>query len=371
METVVESIIESGSMPGGSSEGSTGEGRFKFSDGSGNVSIESSRPRKTLVILGGTGSLGRTLINRYYQHYKVVNFSRDECKHHLLRMTWKGAIESYSCDIANYTKLERGLIQYDPAIIIMAAAMKHIDTCERDSEASINTNIIGIKNVLDVVERNFKYRLQNIECVVMVSTDKACSPVNTYGICKALAEKMTIERSLRCPDIKWVVTRYGNVLNSRGSIIPFLHARGQSSEHKTLTLTDERMTRFIMTLEQSVDLIDYAIKKSLSGTITIPILPAMKILNLFELFAEKYQKKIVTIGVKKGEKIHEDLINDMEAEYARCVDNNGAQYIIVFPTFETYSKDTFPKYTKHRYSSSMNLMSKDSLKRIMELNQLI
>ena len=328
---------------------------------------------ETMIILGGTGSLGRKLISRYLFSYNIINFSRDECKHQALRLEWNNQVENYSCDIFNYPKLLRGFIQYNPHIIIMAAAMKHIDACEKDSEASINTNVLGIKNVLDVVEQNL-LQLTNIKCVVMVSTDKACSPINTYGICKALAEKMTIERALRCEKVKWVVTRYGNVLNSRGSIIPFLHNQGKSKYHECLTLTDKRMTRFIMTLDESVNLIHYAINESPTGTITIPILPSMRIEELFNIFGQKYQKKIKIVGSKKGEKYSEDLINEVEAELAIHITK---KYVWIFPTHKSYSKySTFEKfnmknYGSDKYSSYMGLVNEGELKDILVKNKLL
>lgn len=311
---------------------------------------------ETIIIFGGTGSLGRALIGRYIKDNTVINFSRDECKHHELRIEWGSNFVNYSCDIADCEKVRRGVLFHQPSIIIMAAAMKHIDACECDSEASINTNVLGIKNILDVVEYELS-NLPQLKCVVMVSTDKACSPINTYGICKALAEKMTIERALRCSKIKWVVTRYGNVLNSRGSIIPFLHKIGTTDSATSFTLTDERMTRFVMSLDQSVDLITEAILNSPSGTITIPYLPAMLIKDLFGLFARKYNKPIVVTGRKKGEKLHEDLVNDIEGEYARTDGKN----IIVFPTVNMYESSDLPKYETGRYTSNMKLMNVDEL----------
>jgi len=192
----------------------------------------------------------------------------------------------------------------------------------------------------------------------MVSTDKACSPTNVYGMCKALAEKMTIEKSLRYPNIKWNITRYGNVLNSNGSIIPYLHKVGKSAND--YTLTDSRMTRFIMTLSESVDLIDHAITTSPSGTITIPSLSAMRIEDLFTLFSQKYNKNINIIGIKKGEKINEDLINEMEGLLTRHSNN----YLLVFPTQELYDESQdLEKYEFKGYDSSMRLLTINELEK--------
>jgi UDP-glucose 4-epimerase len=321
---------------------------------------------KVMVIFGGTGSLGRELIKRYKDSYVIVNFSRDECKQHEHSLEYGTNFNNYSCDIFNYDKVERGLLTWNPHILIICSAMKHIDACEADSEASINTNILGIKNILDCVERNLRW-LTQIECVVMVSTDKACSSTNVYGACKFIAEKMTIERALRIPSIKFVTTRYGNVLNSRGSIIPYLHKAGELN--KPYTITHPKMTRFAMTLEQSVDLIDYAIKFSPSGSITIPILPSMRIKDLFDIFSETYKKEVKVIGIKKGEKLHEDLVNSTEGRLARHT--KDGKYVLIFPTEKLHAESDLEQYERIVYDSSMELMTKEELKCLLSSTKLL
>ena len=170
---------------------------------------------------------------------------------------------------------------------------------------------------------------------VFVSTDKACSPVNIYGMSKALCEQIMVEKSKFLPHIKFVNVRYGNVLNSRGSIIPILEDKGKDPKCEFFTLTDERMTRFIMTLEQSVSLIEYAILKAESGETIIPDLPAMKISDLMHIFSEKYNKPIKVTGLRTGEKIHETLIN--ETQSMRTIKKDG--YFHILPSYKVLSKD--------------------------------
>jgi len=160
--------------------------------------------------------------------------------------------------------------------------------------------------------------------VCMVSNDKASSPVNVYGMCKAIAERVVLSRSLHSnKDIKFVATRYGNVLESRGSIIPLFKYQAQTSD--CLTITHPEMTRFVMTLDESVDLILHALTDGQTGQTWIPKLKSMKIIDLAEIFANRYSKTIKTIGIRPGEKLHESLIS--HAESIRTVDAGERYYI--------------------------------------------
>ena len=167
-------------------------------------------------------------------------------------------------DIRDYNSVENAILREQPHLIIIMAALKHIDRCEYAIHECLQTNCIGPMNVLNTIEKN-NDRLVNLEVVVMVSTDKACEPTNVYGMAKALAESAIVEKSLYIKNRKFVNIRYGNVLNSRGSIIPILHEKGSDPEVKEFTLTHEDMTRFVMTLEQSVQLIEYAAIHGESG----------------------------------------------------------------------------------------------------------
>ena len=192
----------------------------------------------------------------------------------------------------------------------------------------------------------------HIDAVLFVSTDKACAPVNVYGMCKAISERVvTSQAKTGLAGIKYMAVRYGNVLESRGSIIPLFKYQGMHGSQ--LTVTDPEMTRFLMTLDDSVDLIQYALKHGKSGQTWIPRLPAMKVGDLAEIFAEKYGKPIKYIGLRPGEKKHEDLVN--ESESVRTVLSADDKHYVIAPAFDAGSGDRFT------YSSSDDVMDKAAL----------
>jgi UDP-glucose 4-epimerase len=313
---------------------------------------------KKILLFGGTGSLGYEIVKRYISNNIIYNFSRDECKH------WKMSLDfNYNSnlnfiigDIINKNKIEETILRTKPNIIIIASAMKHINQCELNTDQSLNTNLLGVKNILDVVELNKLHLNGILETVLFVSSDKACSPINVYGICKALSETLIIEKSHYIKDFKFINIRYGNVLNSRGSIIPLLHCIGKDVNKSEFTLTHENMTRFVMTLEQSVDLIEHAIIYGNSGDTVIPKLISMKVKDLIELFSEKYNKPIKVIGLKHGEKLLESLINHTQS--ARVVENGDYKYIkSVFDFNENISEKNLMDY-----NSKINPLTKDELR---------
>ena len=192
----------------------------------------------------------------------------------------------------------------------------------------------------------------------MVSTDKACEPTNVYGMAKAIAESAVVEKSLYIKNRKFVNIRYGNVLNSRGSIIPILHEKGSDPEVKEFTLTHEDMTRFVMTLEQSVALIEYAILNGESGDTIIPKLISMKLIDLMEIFSEKYGKPVKITGLRPGEKMLESLISETQA--MRLVKKvNG--YMHIKPPY----KNLLVTEEIHNYNSKLNPLNKEELREFM------
>ena len=304
---------------------------------------------KKILIIGGTGSLGNALIKRYIKNNKLYIYSRDESKHWKMSLIYKSDNINYiiGC-IRDQSRLENVILNIKPHIIIIAAALKHIDRCEYAVNESYLTNFMGTMNVMNTVEK-YQDILTKLECVVFISTDKACSPVNTYGICKALSEKLMIEKSLTC-NFKCMTVRYGNVLNSRGSIIPILHEKGKDPDIHEFTLTDDSITRFIMTLEQSVDLIEHAIIHGESGDIIIPKLISMKITDLFELFSEKYNKPIRITGLRHGEKILESLINQTQSASMIKIDD----YYYLKPSYKKIESNNMI----HDYNSQTNPITK-------------
>jgi UDP-N-acetylglucosamine 4,6-dehydratase/5-epimerase len=310
-----------------------------------------------IMIFGGTGSLGKTLIKRYTSNNKVSVFSRDESKHWTIRNEMGHEnLSFYVGDIRDKQRCLDAILNFQPTHIILASALKHVDVCERTPAESIKTNITGIENVVNVIKENHQ-KLSELDTVLMVSTDKACSPINVYGMCKSIAERVVTSVSDLGLDTKFIAVRYGNVLESRGSIIPLF--KYQSEHKKEITVTDERMTRYVMTLNESVDLIDTAMKKANTGETWIPNLPSMKVMDLAEIFSSISGKPIKVIGMRPGEKIHEDLIN--EAESMRAVPKGDYYAICSSFTPPFQSKDCVMK-------SDMSLMSKKDLSaRLKEL----
>jgi UDP-glucose 4-epimerase len=274
-----------------------------------------------ILLFGGTGSLGYKLNERYLKNNIIYNFSRDECKHWEMKIHFlhNKNINFIIGNVGDKSIVEQSICRVNPNIIIIASAMKHIDQCEINTSESLKTNLLGTQNIIDSIEKN-KNLLTNLETVIFVSSDKACSPINNYGMCKALSETFMIEKAHFLPEFKFINVRYGNVLNSRGSIIPLLNKLCQNPQTKYLTLTNEYMTRFVMTLEQSVDLIEYAILNGESGDTIIPKLVSMNVKDLMEIFSEKYNKPIKITGLRSGEKMLESLINETQLRfYSLCL----------------------------------------------------
>jgi FlaA1/EpsC-like NDP-sugar epimerase len=313
---------------------------------------------KTILLFGGTGSLGNEFVKRYINNNIIYNYSRDECKHWQMKLDFNhnNNLQFIIGDVINKHKVEESILRIKPNIIVIASAMKHIDQCEYNTDQSLNTNLLGVKNILDIVELHKNGLVGFLETVLFVSSDKACSPINVYGMCKALSETLIIEKSHYIKDFKFVNIRYGNVLNSRGSIIPLLHTIGKDPNKQYFTLTNENMTRFVMTLEQSVDLIEHTILHGESGDTVVPKLISMKVKDLVEIFSEIYNKPIKNIGLKPGEKLLESLINHSQS--GRIEKNKDYTHIkSIF-----YFKEEINESILCDYNSKFNPLNKDELK---------
>lgn len=314
---------------------------------------------KTILIFGGTGSLGYALTEKYLvNNNKIFIFSRDENKQWNMKIDFNNNnINFIVGNVSDINSVQSALNKSDPHIVIIASAMKHIDICEYNINESINVNLIGTQNILNCIEKS-KMSLQNLQTIVFVSSDKACSPVNNYGMCKALSETLLVEKSFYDKKHKYVVVRYGNVLNSRGSIIPLLHKIGKDDKYKYFTLTDKNMTRFVMTLEQSVELINYAILNGESGDIIIPELFSMNVKDLIEIFSEKYNKSIVETKIRPGEKMLESLINETQA--LRTIKINSHMHIKSLLESHNISNIEIKDY-----NSKINPLTKEQLKKML------
>ena len=312
---------------------------------------------KTILIFGGTGSLGNKLNERYLDTNIIYNFSRDEHKHWKMRLKFNSHKNLHFIigNVADKTRVEESIKRVKPDIIIIACAMKHIEQCEVNTNESLNTNMLGTKYILDSVENNLNV-LTKLETVLFVSSDKACSPINNYGMAKALSETFLIEKAKYVEHIKFINVRYGNVLNSNGSIIPRLHAMGKDPNYTEFYLTHENMTRFVMTLDQSVDLIEYAILKAESGDTVISELVSLKVKDLIELFSEKYNKPIKITGLRPGEKLLESLINETQSGR---IEKYG-KYTHIKSVFD-FKKPIIADNLRN-YNSMMNPLTKQELK---------
>lgn len=319
----------------------------------------------TILIFGGTGSLGYEIVKRYINKNVIYNYSRDECKHWKMKLDFNHNknLNFIIGDVINEKRVEETLLRVKPNIVIIASAMKHIDQCEYNTDQSLNTNLLGVKNILDLIEKNKTLLHGVLKTVLFVSSDKACSPINVYGMCKALSETLVVEKSYYIKEFKFVNIRYGNVLNSRGSIIPLLHTIGADAEKTCFTLTNDKMTRFVMTLEQSVDLIEHTIIHGESGDTVIPRLISMNVRDLVELFSEKYTKPIKLTGIKPGEKLLESLIN--KSQSARIKIQGEYTHIKSIYDFNEPIDET----RLNDYNSKLNPLNKEELKKfLIELN---
>ena len=309
---------------------------------------------KKIFIFGGSGSLGNKLIERYLKDNLIVNYSRDEAKHWKMGLKYKSDKISFIIgDIRDYNRVENSIIRENPHIIIIAAALKHIDRCEYAVNECFMTNFMGPNNVLNAVEKNAAV-LSNLECVCFISTDKACNAISAYGSAKFLGERIVCEKAFYLRGFKMNICRYGNVLNSNGSIIPALHEKGLDPDCKEFTLTHEKMTRFVITLESAVDLLEHAILNAESGDIVIPTLVSMNVKDLFELFSEKYNKPIRVTGLRSSERLLETLISTTEST---SIVKNGNYYHI-----KPHYKHLVTSDEQREYNSDINPLTKEELK---------
>lgn len=307
-----------------------------------------------ILIFGGTGSLGKKLVQRFKDLNEVAVYSRDEAKHWTMRneMGNHRNLSFFVGDVRDFYRVKEVIKEFEPTILIIAAALKQVDTCEKYPLESVKTNVEGTQNVIDAVSS-----LDNttVKKILFVSTDKACSPVNVYGMCKSISERIVTSRA-GSSSVDFLATRYGNVLESRGSIIPLFKYQAEHCDE--LTVTDPGMTRFVMTLDDSVNLIANAISHGKTGDMWIPILPAMRIGDLAEIFASRHGKKIKIIGPRPGEKKHEDLVNLTESIRSYRFNVDGMNHHVIRHALSGYNNDvTFS------YSSNDEVMSKEELEK--------
>lgn len=263
--------------------------------------------KKVVLITGGTGSFGKKLTRILLDEYnpeKVIVFSRDELKQHEMRTSGYNApnLRYFIGDVRDLERMKRAFEGVD--VVIHAAALKQVPACEYNPMEAIKTNILGSSNVIDAALDT------GVERVVALSTDKAVNPVNLYGATKLAAEKLFVQSNAYAGgrETRFSCVRYGNVVGSRGSIVPlFLRQR----ENGEVTVTDDRMTRFWISLEQGVRFVIRCTEQMYGGEVFVPKIPSMSIIDLAKIIAP--EAKVNVIGIRPGEKLHEVLISEDEA----------------------------------------------------------
>lgn len=325
---------------------------------------------KRVVVTGGTGSLGKVLVRRLLsgemgQPNSIVVFSRDEAKQHEMRLEYKHRrvstdevvyhnfnelLEFVIGDVRDYHAVASVLRGAD--VVFNAAALKQVPTCEYFPFEAVQTNICGPENIVRAIREN---RLP-VETVVGVSTDKAAKPVNVMGMTKAIQERVFITANLTCPKTRFICVRYGNVLASRGSVIPLFHEQIRCGG--PVTITTENMTRFLISLEQAVDTIFAALRGAKRGETYIPRVPAARMVDLAKALIGDRPVEIQVTGIRPGEKIDEILIS--EEERHRSVDR-GNYYAIQPILPELRSADDHPAHLADEYSSATDVMSYEEL----------
>ena len=302
---------------------------------------------KEILVTGGTGSLGKTLTKilvRDCDPKGIRVYSRDEFKQWEMKKAFKNSSVPISYligDVRDYDRLLLAMRGVD--IVIHTAAMKHIPICEENPIEAVKTNVLGSLNVIRASIVTLPERVMN------VSTDKAVSPLNLYGMTKGCSESLFIHSNVysACKIPRFSCCRYGNVIGSRGSIVPLF--REQIKRDGTVTLTDERMTRFWISLEKVSIFLLNCITSMNGGEIFIPKMPSAKVINIVEAMAPGIEKK--EIGVRLGEKVHEVLIN--EEEWNRCVEAPDHFIIYNHRTRKQYIEDC--KYDSERNPDQMSI----------------
>lgn len=320
--------------------------------------------KERYLIFGGTGSLGTILTKRLLlKHAHIGIFSRDESKHfkHKIEFDNHNSIEYFVGDVRNYNAVYRAITIFRPDYVICAAAMKQVPLCEEFPMEAIQTNIMGTYNIAEAI--NAYVNMHDIKVKTLaISTDKSVKSVNAYGATKALQEKLHM--SYGSSRLNANCVRYGNVLESTGSVIPFFKALLRKSER--LPVTDMRMTRFLLSLDEAVDLIFIAMETDCTGHVFVPSIKSARIIDLAEVLCEAEGKNpgtyVYETNGRPGEKLHELLISEEECCRVRGVDNH---YEIGPNTIGSCST-IVP--TEHLFSSGFaaNLLKKDELRSFLQ-----
>ena len=327
---------------------------------------------KTILVTGGTGSFGKEFIKQTLKKFKpkkLIIFSRDELKQYELKKKFTDKqlkiLRFFIGDVRDKERVSQALNKVD--VVIHAAALKQVDTAEYNPIETIRTNIGGAENIILGSLKN------KVKKVLALSTDKASSPINLYGATKLASDKLFINANNIAGDAKtaFSILRYGNVMSSRGSVIPYFQKL--SSEKKVFPITDKLMTRFSLTLEESVKFSLSALNKMIGGEIFVPKVSSYKILDLVK--AIDHSAKIKVIGRRPGEKLHEELISNVDSLYT--IDLNEFYIISPYQNMTRWKKEDFMKFNKlkklkfckkdfsYTSNNNKNFLSINNLKKIL------
>lgn len=329
---------------------------------------------KRVVIMGGTGSLGKTLLRRILgggagKPARVVVFSRDEGKQHQIRLDLQhrrfatdeiiyehvqNSVEFRIGDVRDPSAVAAALRDID--IVFNTAALKQVPTCEYFPYEAVLTNVLGPENIV----RTIRDQRLPIETVVGISTDKAVKPVNVMGMTKALQERIFARASMDVPDTRFILVRYGNVLASRGSVIPFFHE--QIRNGGPLTITHPDMTRFLLSLETAVDTIFAALREAGTAETYIPATSSARIVDIAAALIGHRPIKTVTTAVRPGEKLHEILISEEESHRAY---KHGPYFVVRSILPELQNGEPGEPFVGKEFSSADHLMSPEAVRELL------
>ncbi len=289
---------------------------------------------KSILITGGTGSLGKALTRRIFNEYpdvkRLVIFSRDEQKQFQMAQEFPKsdypAIRFFIGDVRDKQRLVRAMNGVD--YVIHAAAMKHVHIAEYNPQECIKTNVVGAENVIDACLET------KVERVVALSTDKACAPINLYGATKLTSDKLFVAaNNVRGKNpIRFSVVRYGNVMGSNGSVIPFFLKKRRDG---FLPITDPKMTRFNISLDEGVDMVLHALDTAWGGELFVPKIPSYRLVDVAKAIAPEIEHRVV--GIRPGEKIHEEMITASDS----YVTYDLGKYYAILPTVPVWNMDEF------------------------------
>jgi UDP-glucose 4-epimerase len=335
---------------------------------------------KTILVTGGTGSMGGTLVRRLLgaelgAPKKVIVFSRDEAKQHEMRIGYQhkraatdeviyrnfmNVLEFRIGDVRSYADVCAAVRDAD--IVINAAALKQVPTCEYFPEQAVLTNCLGAANIVRAIQEN-RYP---VETVIGISTDKACEPVNVMGMTKALQERILIAANVLNPKTRFLCARYGNVLASRGSVIPLF--LDQIANGGPVTITLPGMTRFLLSLDEAADTVFAALRDGKAGETWVPRAPSATVENIAKALVGKKPIKTKIIGIRPGEKMHEVMVSEEEAHH--CV--RRGDYLVILPMLPELRRGTAPANAlKGEFSSGDKVLGREATRKLLASHDLV